>query len=113
MTNYNYDDLNLSELIELCHRKGIARAHPGLRRKDLIGLLEGRLDQYDFEEDPVHYMRGSMMEFLTEFPRFREQQRCTMHCWECPAGRSIACTTLNCDPDLIEKVRTGVREMGD
>jgi len=58
-------------------------------------------------------MRGSMMEFLTEFPRFREQLRCTMFCWECPAARSIACATLRCEADLIEKVRTGKRPMGD
>lgn len=113
MTSYNYNDLNQSELIALCQAHGVMRAHPGVSRNDLIGLLEGRVDQYDFEEDPVHVMRGSMLEFLTEYPRFREQMRCTMHCWECPAARSVACATLNCEPDLIQKVREGVRDMGD
>lgn len=111
--SYDYDDLNQSELIELCHKKGVVAAHPGIERDDLISLLEGRADQWEFSPDPVNISRGSMMEFLTEFPRFREQMRCTMFCWECPSAMASACATFNCEPDLIEKVRRGDRKMGD
>lgn len=109
----NYDQLNLSELIGLCHKKGIPRAHLGIKRLGLIGLLDGSFEYDDYAADPLDVDRKSMMEFLTEFPAYREQMTCTMHCWVCPSGRTMSCAKLNCEEDLMNKVRKGIRPGGD
>jgi hypothetical protein len=113
MTRYDYDNLNQTELIVLCLKNGIVNAHHGVPPDDLIGLLEGRVDQHEVTDDPINYERGGMLEMMTEWSDLKDQLDCNQQCWNCPPAMATSCALINCDPGLVDKVRRGERLDGD
>jgi len=110
MTRYNYADLNLTELAELARQNGALSAHRGIGREGLIDLLEGRKEASDFSADPADDEREGMMRMKEEWPEVYHQLKCSDEnyaCWDCPAGRAVACAVEECEPHLLEKVKNG------
>lgn len=111
--DYNYADLNLTELVELAKHHGALSAHRGLKAADLIDLIEGRREPSDFSEDPADDEREGMMRMKEAWPEVYNQLKCSAEhyaCWDCPAARAVACTVEECDPHLLEKVKSGGAE---
>jgi hypothetical protein len=51
-----------------------------------------------------------MMRMKEEWPEVYHQLKCSDEnyaCWECPAGRAVACAVEECEPHLLEKVKNG------
>jgi len=92
--NDDYKELNLTELVELARRAGFLRAHRGVGRAGLVGLLEGTADEEDFNPDPIDEDRESMLMLQEEWPDVFDQLSCSADsyaCWLCPAGRVVHC----------------------
>lgn len=113
MPDYNYDNLNLTELAELARQHGSLGAHRGIGRKGLIALIEGRADSSDYPKDPADDEREGMMRMKEEWAEVYNQLRCSNEnyaCWDCPAARAVACAIEECEPDIMARVKRGEEE---
>lgn len=102
---YDYDRINKTELVELAHRCGSLHAHQGLARDILIELIEGKISDEDVSPDPVDTEREAMQEMMREWPTIKDQLFCDCTCWHCPPGRVVSCVVINCERDILERVR--------
>ena len=103
--NLEYKNLNNTELVAICRRAGYVRAHRGLKREELIRLLEGEATEDSFEPDPINEYRDAMLHMQERWPIVRRQLPCALEffaCWHCPAGRVLYCIAENCDEGLLE-----------
>lgn len=104
MQERNYDELNETELVELCHRQGTLVAHRGLGRERLIGLLEGTVQEDDCVPDPVDEDRDLMLFMQRTYPdTILGQLRCgdeSYYCPTCPTGRVVVCSVVDCSASL-------------
>jgi hypothetical protein len=108
--NENYEDLNETELVELCKQRSILVAHRGLGRKTLEGLLKGSVNPDDCEPDPVDEDRDFMLFTQAHHPeKIRGQLQCRdedYFCPDCPTGRVVECTIVNMDTSLRRSMVT-------
>ena len=104
MTDFNYNVLNVTELVQLCRNREFRSAHRGLGRDTLIGLLEGEVDYSKCSPDPVDAERELMCYFQEALPdKVFQQLTCSdqnYYCPDCPPGRVIACAVINIDGGL-------------
>lgn len=110
-----YKKLNSTELIAICRKAGILHTHRGLKRMDLISLLEGELTEDCFAPDPVDEYRDAMLHMQERWPIVRRQLPCAAEfyaCWHCPAGRVLYCIAENCDESLLESHGLPIPERG-
>lgn len=98
------DELNETELVELCRQQIILVAHRGLGRKTLLGLLDGSIPEDECLPDPLDKDRDFMQFMQRQYSdRILGQLRCGdegYFCPDCPTGRVVFCTVLDCDPTL-------------
>ena len=103
-----HDDLNETELIELCRMQCLLVAHRGLGRKMLIDLLDGKIQEEDCVPDPIDEDRDFMQYMQRRYPdRTFGQLRCGdegYFCPNCPTGRVVACTVVDCEPGLRKRM---------
>ena len=107
---YDYDKTNKTELVELAHLCGSLHAHRGLDRDVLEALIEGRLTDEDVQPDPVDLERDAMQEMMAEWPTIKDQLSCDLCCWDCPPGKVVSCVVINCENDILERVRKSRNE---
>jgi len=107
-----YDDVNDTELIELCRQRGILSARHGLSRKTLLKALRGEISDQDLPPDPLDDSRDMMQYMMQAYPdASRQQLRCAdeqFFCPECPVGRVVACSVVNIKKDVRKSM---MREM--
>src|SRR5512137_1919519 len=107
---YDYDNINMTELIEIARQHGFYSAHRGLDRSLIIAVIEGEVDSGDCPKDPIDDDRNGMMIMKEEWPEVHNQLKCggEFHaCWDCPAARAYDCAGVQCEPDILNKVREG------
>ena len=110
-----YMSLNSTELVAICRRAGYLHAHRGIKREDLIRILEEEVSMDSYEPDPVDEYREAMLHMQERWPIVKRQLPCAQEfyaCWHCPAGRVIYCITENCDEGLLEAHGLPVPERG-
>ncbi len=102
--NEKYDELNETELVELCKQRCILVAHRGLGREALIDLLEGRLPEDICDSDPIDEDRDFMQFMQRKYPdTIFGQLQCkdeNYYCPDCPTGRVVICTVVDCSPSM-------------
>lgn len=106
--DYNYADLNITELVELAKKHGALSAHRGMGKPGLIQLIKGTADPSDFSGDPADDEREGMMRMKEEWPEVYHQLKCSDEnyaCWDCPPARAVACAVEECEPKLLQKVK--------
>lgn len=102
----DYDQLNDSELIKLCHKQGYLTASRGIDRRILIRALKGEEDLDEYPEDPINAEREAMLTMQETWPIIFHQLKCgDQHyaCWNCPSARVVHCVVLNCDPVILKR----------
>lgn len=112
MTNYDYNNLNVTELIELARCAGFLTAHRGIGREGLIDLLKGKAELDDFPANQVDDDRESMLMMRDEWPIILRQLPCASEhfaCWDCPDGRVTQCVVLSW-ADELQKYRDDLRK---
>ncbi len=113
----DYDNLNHTELAEICRKAGFLHVHRGIPREDLIRILEGDEEIADsYAQDPVNEYRDAMLHMQELWPTIRKQLgACASEyyaCWLCPAARVLYCIAENCDEGLLEQHGLPVPERG-
>jgi len=109
----NYDDLNLTELIEMARDQGIMGMHRGTGREALVSMLKGHAEPGDFPSDPLNVEREAMLQMQEEWPDVLNQLKCGNEfyaCWDCPPARARCCAVEECEPDILDRVRDRLRE---
>lgn len=105
-----HEDLNETELIELCKKLGLLNAHRGWGRDVLVRVLNGDLDEGDQEPDPIDDDRDVMQYMMATYPDSTYSQlRCadeSYFCPNCPTGRVVSCAVMELDPSLRRSMQT-------
>jgi len=99
-----HDELNDTELVELCRQQLIFNAHRGLGRETLLGLLDGTISEEECPPDPIDEDRDFMQYMQSHHgSSILGQLRCGdegYFCPDCPTGRVVVCTVIDCEPSM-------------
>lgn len=106
-----YDNINDTELVEICMQRGMHNVHRGINRETLIDVLTGKVDDADLARDPYDELRDIMYYMMWKHPHMKQQLKCAnerYYCPACPAGRVSACVMLSMDRTMRKDLQEGV-----